>query len=197
MGLQRAAWLERRYGARIEWLPYDLHPEYPPEGVPRSKLEAYYGESFALRVRSMIEEAGFAYNPPDTIPNSRHSLEVAELARDRGCFQEVHGRLFRAHWSESRDIGSVEVLVEIGETASLEAAEVEKAVADGRYLERIRDATRRAGELGVDGVPAWMIDDRLLVPGAQPLTVFEQAMNRLGHEAVDGGPASGSAGDPG
>jgi predicted DsbA family dithiol-disulfide isomerase len=40
--MERAAWLERRFGAEIEWLPFDLHPEYPPEGLSFEQLEAKY-----------------------------------------------------------------------------------------------------------------------------------------------------------
>ena len=43
---ERAAYLQREAGARIEWLPYDLHPEYPPEGIPREELVRRYGASF-------------------------------------------------------------------------------------------------------------------------------------------------------
>ena len=65
-------------------MPFDLHPEYPPEGISRHDLERRYGPEFTDRVRSMIEEAGFVYTPPPVVPNSTRSLELAELARERG-----------------------------------------------------------------------------------------------------------------
>jgi predicted DsbA family dithiol-disulfide isomerase len=49
-------------------------------------------------------------------------------------------------------------------------------------LEAIENETRTAVEIGVTGVPGWLVDQRLLVPGAQPHEVFERVLTRLGHE---------------
>ena len=60
---ERADWLRREAGAQIEWLPFELHPEYPPEGLPRQELTRRYGDNFQEQVRRMNEEAGLTYNP--------------------------------------------------------------------------------------------------------------------------------------
>jgi len=77
------------------------------------------------------------------------------------------------------------VLVEEGTAAGLKAAEIIDALADERYLERIEVQTLTAIELGAGGVPAWLIDRRVLVPGAQPHDVFAQVLQRLGHSGHD------------
>lgn len=183
--MERAAWLERRYGARVVWVPFDLHPEYPLEGIPRRELEARYEEGFHARVQLLIEQAGFTYNPPDVIPNSKGSLQLAELARDEGRFHEVHTGLFRAYWSEHRNIGELQVLSEIAAGAGLNPSQVQQVLAEGRHEDRIDLTTRFAHELGTGGVPTWLIDDKLLVSGAQPHEVFERSMSELGHEPVE------------
>lgn len=184
MALERAAWLERRYGAQIEWVPFDLHPEYPPEGIPRRRLEERYGEGFSDRVKQMIEAAGFIYDPPDTIPNSKRSLELGEVARDAGRFPQMHKRLFKAYWSEGLDIGDPAVLEKLSAEIGLDTAEVQEAFDDGRYEERIGLTTRAALDLGIGGVPAWLIDDELVVSGAQPHEAFDEVMQKMGHESL-------------
>ncbi|MDP9019917.1 MAG: hypothetical protein M3N25_03790, partial [Actinomycetota bacterium] len=72
------------------WLPFDLHPEYPPEGIPRARLEARYGEGFSDHVARTIEAAGFDHRPPPRVPRSLRSLQLAELARDEGRHQAAH-----------------------------------------------------------------------------------------------------------
>ena len=99
----------------MEWLPFDLHPEYPPEGVPRKQLEDRYGPEVHDRTRAAIEGAGFEFNPPDVIPNSRRALAVTELARDRGLHAPVHDRLMHAYWSEGADLGDEDVLLSLVE----------------------------------------------------------------------------------
>jgi predicted DsbA family dithiol-disulfide isomerase len=118
------------------------------------------------------------------VPNSRRALMLGELARERGVFGDVHRRLFDAYWARDRDIGEEQVLVEEGAGAGLDDGEIAQALHDGRYLERIAAETRAAMELGVGGVPGWLIDQRLLVPGAQPYDVFERVLERLGHRAL-------------
>jgi predicted DsbA family dithiol-disulfide isomerase len=55
-------------------------------------------------------------------------------------------------------------------------------------LDRIEQYTQAALQLGAGGVPAWLIDERFLVPGAQPHDVFVRVLERLGHAPMDRGP---------
>jgi predicted DsbA family dithiol-disulfide isomerase len=97
-------------------------------------------------------------------------------------FDAVHRRLFDANWVRARDIGDESVLVEEGTAAGLDESEIVGALTDDRYLERIRAETRTAIGLGAGGVPAWLVDDRLLIPGAQPHEVFDRILRKLGHQ---------------
>lgn len=179
VGLERAHWLEREHGATVEWLPFDLHPEYPPEGIPRAELERRYGPEIHERTRQAVEAAGLEYGPPDHIPRSLKALALGELARDRGLYREAHERIMRAYWSEARDIGDDDVLVELAADAGLDPAEARAALTDEGYLGRVAGSTRAAQEHGVNAVPAFVLDDRLLVLGAQPHEIFEAALGQL------------------
>jgi predicted DsbA family dithiol-disulfide isomerase len=141
----------------------------------------------ADRRREMFEQAGLPHAEPlEKTSNSRGALMLAELARDRGAFDELHPRLFDAYWARGLDIGDEQVLVQEGGAVGLERSEIVDALRDGRYLERIEAETRAAIELGAGGVPAWVIDRRLLVPGAQPHEVFTGALERMGHSPREG-----------
>ena len=97
--MERATWLARRYGAEIEWRPFDLHPEYPPEGIPRAVLVERYGSGFSDRLNTLFSEAGLPFARELTkVPNSRRALMLAEFARDRAVLHELHPRLFDAYW---------------------------------------------------------------------------------------------------
>ncbi len=72
----------REFDAEILWLPFDLHPEYPPEGIPLAELHRRYGigagEDDPLRDR--FAEAGLVYDRPAVVPNTRLALRMSELA---------------------------------------------------------------------------------------------------------------------
>jgi len=136
----------------------------------------------------MFDQAGLPHaDRLEKVPNSRRALMLAERARERSVFDALHPRLFDAYWARGRDIGDDRVLVEEGAAVGLEAEDVLDALGDRRHLERIQAETRGAIELGAGGVPAWLVDDRLLVPGAQPHEVFARVMEGLGHPPLQAG----------
>jgi len=162
----------------VTWLPFDLHPEYPPGGLPRADLIARYGESMEVRMRERFAAEGLEYNPnPDVIPNSFDALRLAELARDLGRHDEIHDRLMDAYWRDAVDLGHRDELRRL--LHDLPADDVERVLASDEYRDRVHASTNQAVSVGVTGVPAWVIDGRLLVPGAQPREVFEQAFEQL------------------
>jgi predicted DsbA family dithiol-disulfide isomerase len=180
VGYERSTWLERRFGAEVEWFPFDLHPEYPPEGIPRAQLIARYGEETIDRVRRGVEECGYSYNPhPDVVPNSHQALEVTELARERGLHEPVHTRLMHAYWSEAANIGDVDTLLGLVAEVGLDRSEAADALAAGTYRDAIRSSTREANAIGINAIPAFVLDRRLLLVGAYPHESFELAFARL------------------
>lgn len=136
----------------------------------------------------MIESAGFRFAPPeDVVPNSQKALQVTELARERGLHEPVHSRLMRAYWSEGANIGDEGVLLDLGADAGLDLDEAADTLADGRYAERVQASTREANRHGIDAIPAFVLGHRLLVLGAQPEDLFEQAVAQLS-ETEEGSP---------
>jgi predicted DsbA family dithiol-disulfide isomerase len=175
-----ATWLARRFGVAVTWLPFDLHPEYPAAGLPRERLLARYGEEMGERMRATFAARGLEYNPhPEVVPNTMAALRLSELARDLGRHDEVHDRLMDAYWADAQDLGDQAVLRALAEELGLPNAEVEDVLGSERYRDRVEGSTRQAVSIGANAVPAFLLDRRLLVLGAQPDAVFEQAFAQL------------------
>jgi predicted DsbA family dithiol-disulfide isomerase len=127
-----------------------------------------------------VEASGWTYDPPpDVVPNSRKALEVTELARDRDVHADVHARLMHAYWSERADIGDETVLIDLVAEAGLDREEAGAALAERRYAERVDSSTREANLHGINAIPAFVLDRRLLVLGAHPHETFAGAFDRL------------------
>ena len=124
-------------------------------------------------VRSFFAARGLGYNPhPEIVPNSLAALRLTELARDHGRHGELHDRLMDAYWDEARNIGDPDVLRAEAATVGLPAAEIDDVLAGDRYRDRVHGSTREAYGIGANAVPAFVLDGRLLVLGAQPEEVF-------------------------
>jgi predicted DsbA family dithiol-disulfide isomerase len=171
-------WLRRQLGARVEWLPYHLHPECPPDGIPRHELVARYGDHFTRAVREMAEAAGLPFNPhPERVPNTRRALELGEWARTQGdeAHERLHDRLMTAYWAEGRDLtGWDELLACVGDV-DLDADAARSAVEGGGFAEPVDAWTGWAQSHGISAIPAFVFEERVLVSGAMPHEVLERA----------------------
>jgi predicted DsbA family dithiol-disulfide isomerase len=88
------------------------------------------------------------------------------------------------YWGQDRDISDPEVLAAEATAVGLDADDARRAATDKPYEDRIRASTVAVHEMGAGGVPAFVIDDKVLIPGAQPHSLFEKVMEKLGHESV-------------
>jgi predicted DsbA family dithiol-disulfide isomerase len=164
----------------VTWLPFDLHPEYPPEGIERADLYTRYGDAFHERLKDSFAAAGLVYNPPlEVVPNTMRALRVTELARERGLHPRLHDRLMQAYWEEGRNIGDGSELLALALEVGLDESEASEVIEGKAYQERVLASTAQAQSIGITGIPAFLLDGRLLVLGAQPRGVFEQALEQL------------------
>jgi predicted DsbA family dithiol-disulfide isomerase len=168
----------REFDADVVWLPFDLHPEYPPEGIPLAQLHRRYGIGVGERdpLRDRFEAAGLEYNRPETVPNTRLALRMSELARERELHGAFHDRLMEAYWSQATNLGDPDELRRLADEVGLDANDVEAVIADhAAYLDLVEGSTRQAQSIGINAIPAFLLDRRLIVLGAQPLEVFRRA----------------------
>jgi predicted DsbA family dithiol-disulfide isomerase len=176
---ERAHWLRDELGATIRWLPFDLHPEYPPEGIPRAELEPRYGPRLGEVVREMAESAGLPYAPnPERVPNSRRALELLEWARVEGgeeAHDRLHERIMDAYWARGLDISGWEVLADAARDAGLDPDVGRAVLESGAPARAVDESTDWAQRHGINAVPAFVLDGRLLVSGAVPHDVLRQA----------------------
>jgi predicted DsbA family dithiol-disulfide isomerase len=162
----------------VTWLPFDLHPEYPDAGLPRADLLARYGDRFQGVLRERFAEEGLEYAPnADVVPRTLDALRLTELARDLDKHEQVHDRLMDAYWRDGVDLGDHGELRRL--LADLPGEEVERVLGSDAYRDRVHGSTAQAQSIGITGIPAFLLDRRLIVPGAQPREVFEQAFAQL------------------
>jgi predicted DsbA family dithiol-disulfide isomerase len=165
----------------LEWVPFELHPEIPPEGRSRDEvLPPAYRARAEEGVNRLAAQVGLRLRLHDRLINSRPALQAAEFAREQGRFEAMHKELFHAYWNEGRDVSDLAVLREVAGRAGVDAAGMERAIAEDRFGDYLDARRAEAEDLMINGIPAHVIADRYLVMGAQPYQVFERVMAKAG-----------------
>ena len=111
------------------------------------------------------------------MPNSHAALRLTELARAQGKHAPAHDRLMQAYWEEALNIGDPDVLRTLAAELGLEGAEA--AISGNLHADQVAQATAQANAIGINAIPAFVLDRRLIVLGAQPDEVFERAFEQL------------------
>jgi predicted DsbA family dithiol-disulfide isomerase len=105
---------------------------------------------------------------------------VTELAREHGLHEPFHERLMDAYWSEATNVGDPDELRRLAAEVGLDGDDIERVIADpAAYLDAVEGSTQQAHSIGINAIPAFLLDRRLIVLGAQPLEVFRGAFARL------------------
>jgi len=172
--------LKAEYKVDVEWRPYYLRPDTPPEGMD---LPEYIIKARASgadnRLENMAKLHGMEFKSPDRIYNTRIAHEATEYAREHGLGLEFHRVVFRKVYAEGLDISKWDILRAAAEEVGLDADDMQSVVDGGKYTADVAAQVRQAQEIGVTGVPTYVINDRYAVVGAQPYEVFKRALAQI------------------
>jgi predicted DsbA family dithiol-disulfide isomerase len=172
--------LKAEYNVDVEWRPFYLRPDTPPEGL---ELPDYIKQARANgseeRLRSIANAYGMEFESTERIYNTRIAHEATEYARERGMGNEFHKIVFRKVYAEKQDPGNWEMLRSAAEEAGLNGDEMQREVDNGKYTAQVADQVNWAYQIGVSGVPTYVINDRYAVVGAQPYEVFKNALTQI------------------
>jgi predicted DsbA family dithiol-disulfide isomerase len=171
-------------GVTVTSLPYEIHPEIPVGGISlEERWGARYREATAMyaRIEAECEKAGLPFRRPARVPNTRRALETAEWVRrhEPASFEGLDRSLFEAHFVDNRPLDDPDVLAELVVAAAADADAAREAVDEGVMHAALRESMDMGMDANVTGTPAWLLDGRLLIPGAQPRELYEIWVQRL------------------
>ena len=178
--------LDRQHEVRVRWLPFQLNPTMPKEGVSRKE---YRTKKFGSWERSQeldaqVAAAGkpegihFAFDRIERTPNTQDAHRLIWLADQQGVQDAVMEALFLGYFSEGRDISNHQTLLDVVAEAGLDRHRAEAVLNSDDGLEAIREGEEMSRRFRVDGVPFFIIDGKITLPGAQPPDAFVEAFRQ-------------------
>ncbi len=174
--------LEQKHDVTIEWLAFELRPEPAPLPDITGAEGDRFRQHWERGVAPMAARLGVEMHFPPFKSRSRQAHEVAIYAQAHDRADAMRDALFHAFFVESRDIGDVDVLVDIGASIGLDADDLRASLAEGRYTDQVIEQERLAARVGITAVPTIVIG-QVGVQGAQPYDVlrqvYEEAQRRM------------------
>lgn len=180
--------LEGEVEAEIHWHPFELNPTMPPEGQDlREHISQKYGTdpkqnpAFRQRLAQIGDSLGFSFNYSDEmrIVNTFRAHQLLAWAGEQNKKTELELALFESFFSRQENVDDPAILETVAVRAGLDAAEAASVLEDARYAEAVREQERFWLSQGIQSVPSFILDRRYLIPGAQDVDVFVNALERL------------------
>ncbi len=176
-------------GIDVNWRPYRLNPDYPPEGVDqKAALEAKLGGPDKVRgAHQMLTELGrevgitFDFDAIRVGPNTldAHRLIHWAMTESREHQDRVVSLLFKANFEEGRNLGDPAVLLDIAEAAGLDRNVTATLLVSDADKDLVLAEIEAAQKMGVNGVPFFIIDQQYAVSGAQTPDVLANAFRDI------------------
>ena len=175
--------LKAEHNVEVEWRPFYLYFDTPPEGKELSEhIKQARANGSEERLRSIATSYDMEFRSTDRIYNTRLAHEATEYAREHGKGNEFHKVIFRMVYAEGKDPSQWEVLRSAAQEVGLDGEALQKKVEREAYKEEVEDQVRQAYQIGVTGVPTYVINDRYAIVGAQPYEVFRNALEHIANQ---------------
>ena len=164
----------------IEWHGFQLNPMMPHDGMNRSDyLSLKFGNPDNARrlyenIEGVGQQAGIAFNFERiaVTPNTINAHRLIRLAGQYGVQNDVVERLFAAYFIDGENIGDIMTLASIGDAAGIDRETAQTFLESGEDIEAVKSDDMQARQLGIQGVPFYILDRQYAVSGAQEPEAF-------------------------
>jgi predicted DsbA family dithiol-disulfide isomerase len=179
--------LDRRRDLAVElvWRPFLLNPDMPRTGMARADymIRKFGAEDRARRLYASIAELGaaegigFNFAAIRRTPSSVDAHRLVKYAGRLGVADALVEAVFKAHFVDGADIGSVPVLLYLARSLGLDDVGAEHFLAAAEGAEFVHAENLHAHRLGINGVPCFLIDGEHAIAGAQESEVLERLID--------------------
>lgn len=171
---------------RVRWLPFQLNPQMPKEGVSRREYRTRKFGSWerSLELDAQVAAAGagegihFAFDRMERTPNTLDAHRLIWLAEQESVQDAVVEALFRAYFTEGRDISVRQTLLDVVAQTGLDRGKADGVLESGGGQEAIREADQLARRVRVEGVPFFVLNGKVTLSGAQPPDALLEAVRQ-------------------
>ncbi len=176
--------LKQNYNVEIKLVHFPLHPDTPAEGREMATFYKERGldpEKMYNDMKLRMDAEGLEYGKRTHTYNSRLAQELGKWSETVEDGEQLDRTLYEAYFIDKKNIGNLEVLVDLAKQIGLPVSEARSALENRTFEEAIDADWAKSREYGVSGVPTYVAGGYGVV-GAQPYEALENLMQELGAE---------------
>ena len=177
-----------RADVQVEWKSFQLNSDFVPvpgesihaslakkKGVPEAE-----GRRMNEHMAQIAKEVGLDYQFDQAVPaNTFLAHQLIHFGAHHGQQDATKERLMAAYYLEGQNLNDLDTLLKLGAEVGLDPAAARQALAAGTYANEVRRDEYEAQQIGVQGVPFFVFEDKYAVSGAQPSAVFAEVLDKV------------------
>jgi predicted DsbA family dithiol-disulfide isomerase len=179
--------LQDQIDFEVHWKPYELHPEIPESGYDKKLyMQQKFGDvSGRPSPYKQIEEIGkslnfdFNFSKTERIPNTFNAHRLLWKAKDFGLQTDLSTALFKAYFTDGKDVGSTEVLIEIAVEVGMDQDDIKNFLASKEGGQETADDEMEFIEKSIGAVPTYFINDKYIIQGGQEPETFVSFLGKI------------------
>lgn len=174
--------------AQVQWHPFQLNPYMPKEG---QAIDEHLAEKYGLNAEQLSQnqqhlvDAGkaagvtFNFDQRSRIYNTLDCHILLDVAATQGKQTQLKQALFDAYFTQGKDISDHAVLLDAAQSVGLDSKQVEEALVDEALKAKVQEEEHKYKSMGINSVPAFIINNQYLISGGQPVESFMQALTDI------------------
>ncbi len=183
------AQFEQTHSIEIEWKSFQLDPTIP-KSVEKVSVYQYLADAKGIsfeeskkmhdNVVQSAKNVGLTYNYDNAIiANSFDAHRMIQFAKSVELGDQVEEALFKAYFTDGKNIGDFNNLMDIGESIGLNKLDLKAVLESEQFANEVKNDIAEAQKIGVRGVPFFVFDRKYAVSGAQPISVFIETIEKV------------------
>jgi predicted DsbA family dithiol-disulfide isomerase len=188
---------EYKNHVEIVWKSFLLNPDMKTD--PSKSTAEYLAETkgwsleqtnqITNQVVEMAEGEGLTYHMSKTVvANAKNAHRLLQLSKTLGKGGEMKESLLKAYFTEGKNIDDFKTLISLAEEVGLEEERIENCLNSNEFADNVEQDILESRQIGVRGVPFFVLDRKFGISGAQPVEVFEDTLNKAWADFVKENP---------
>jgi predicted DsbA family dithiol-disulfide isomerase len=165
----------------VVWRSFQLDPKLQTQTgknvyehfAEHKGMSLKYAEQMHNRAAQIANEVGLTFNfNKAVVANSFNAHRLIQFAKTKGLSNEAEEELFKAYFTDGKNIDDISTLIKTGVSVGLDEKELQEVLASDAFTKQVQHDELAALKIGVTGVPFFMFNDKYAVSGAQPVDTF-------------------------